>query len=124
MPLVYSESLWLSTSDLRLMQKDFSSTAFREQFARGLAYFLGREGSRTITRTAQAQNTLMNRFTAQAAQVKTQLLPDWDRARALLLEASAMVPGGDGPSAFLISVMDEYGGRAPEDFAGTHFVDL
>jgi hypothetical protein len=43
---------------------------------------------------------------------------DWRKARDIFHETSKMSGGKDGPSLFLIDVIDHHGGSAPSDWKG------
>lgn len=43
---------------------------------------------------------------------------DWQKARDIFHETLQMSDGQDGPSKFLVSVIDSYGGSAPQDWHG------
>lgn len=43
---------------------------------------------------------------------------DWQKARDIFHETLQMTEGHDGPSKFLVGVIDSYGGTAPQDWQG------
>ena len=50
--------------------------------------------------------------------IRAYIAGDWTEAVRVCHEVLAMSKGGDGPSKFLLSVMDKHGNKAPSDWKG------